>query len=142
MKATKLLIEYDFDFEVIGLITSLKGHKLAWCINNQLRIDLKKEEDVNIDFLKEGKLVIINYVYNTEYSNFLLIKNKSCEFINIASPYLVPELKEYDYFIRLQNENKDLNALSIIEEIKKISGIEYIKEIETENLKSKDNLIF
>jgi hypothetical protein len=142
MKATKLQIDYSFDFEVIGLITSLKGYKLAWCINNELRIDLRKEEDVNIDFVKEGKLVIINYVYNTEHSNFLLIKNKSCEFINIASPYLIPELKEYDYFIRLQDENKTLSTHFIIDRMKEISGIEYIKEIETENLKSRDNLIF
>ena len=142
MKTIKLSIDYDFDFEVIGLITSLKGYKLAWCINNELRIDLRKEEDISIDFLKEGKLVIINYNFKTEHSNFRLIKNKSCEFVNIASPYLIPELKEYDYFIQLQDENSGLNALSIKDRLNNISGIEYIKIVETENLKSRDNLIF
>ncbi|HWZ21708.1 MAG TPA: IPExxxVDY family protein [Cytophagaceae bacterium] len=142
MKTIKLSVDYDFDFEVIGLITSLKGYKLAWSINNELRIDLKKEEDISIDFLKEGKLVIINYNFKTEYSNFRLIKNKSCEFVNIASPYLIPELKEYDYFIQLQDENSFLSTPSIKEKLNNISAIEYIKIIETENLKSKDNLIF
>ena len=51
MKPIKLVVEYDFDFEIIGLITSLKGHKLAWMINNALKIELRKEEDINIDFL-------------------------------------------------------------------------------------------
>jgi hypothetical protein len=43
MKAIKLVVEYDFDFEFIGLISSLKGHKLAWNINNELKIELKKD---------------------------------------------------------------------------------------------------
>ncbi len=142
MKAFKLHVDYDFDFEVIGLITSLKGYKLAWSINNELRIALKKEEDICINFLKEGKLVIINYIFKTEHTNFRLIRNKSCEFANIASPYLIPELKEYDYFIQLQDENRISNTFPIKEKLKNINGIEYIKEIETENLKSRDNLIF
>jgi hypothetical protein len=87
-------------------------------------------------------LVIINYNFETEYSNFRLIKNKSCEFANIASPYLIPELKEYDYFIQLQDESGFFGISSIMEKLKNINGIEYIKLIETENLKSKDNLIF
>jgi hypothetical protein len=142
MKAIKLVVEYDFDFEFIGLISSLKGHKLAWNINNELKIELKKEDDICLDFLHEGQLIIINYNFETEYSNFRLIKNKSCEFANIASPYLIPELKEYDYFIQLQDESGFFGISSIMEKLKNISGIEYIKLIETENLKSKDNLIF
>jgi hypothetical protein len=142
MKAIKLVVEYDFDFEFIGLISSLKGHKLAWNINNELKIELKKEDDICLDFLHEGQLVIINYNFETEYSNFRLIKNKSCEFANIASPYLIPELKEYDYFIQLQDESGFFGISSIMEKLKNINGIEYIKLIETENLKSKDNLIF
>ncbi len=142
MKPIKLVVEYDFDFEIIGLITSLKGHKLAWAINNELKIELRKQEDINIDFLHEGQLVIINYIYQTEYSNFRLIRNKSCEFVNIASPFLIPELKEYDYFIQLEDESSSFSVSEIKEKLKNISGIEYIKVIETENLKSKDNLIF
>jgi hypothetical protein len=141
-KTIKLVVDYDYDFELIGIISSLKGHKLGWCINNELRIDLRKEDDLCIDFLHEGQLVIIHYIYETEYSNFRLIKNKSCEFANIASPYLIPELKEYDYFIQIKDESGVYSVSGIIEKLKHISGIEYIKEIETENLKSKDNLIF
>ncbi len=141
-KTIKLVVEYDYDFGLIGLISSLKGHKLAWCVNQELRIDLKKEDDLYLDFLHEGQLVIINYIFETEYSNFRLIKNKSCEFANIASPYLIPELKEYDYFIQIKDESGIYSVASIMSKLKSINGIEYTKEIETENLKSKDNLIF
>ncbi len=141
-KTIKLVVEYDYDFDLIGIIAPLKGHKLAWYLNNELRVDLKKEDDLYIDFVNEGQLVIINYIFETEYSNFRLIKNKSCEFANIASPYLIPELKEYDYFILVKDESGTFSVPEAMEKLKNISGIEYIKEIETENLKSKDNLIF
>ena len=141
-KTIKLVVDYDYDFDLIGIISPLKGHKLGWCINNELRIDLRKDDDLYIDFLHEGQLVIIHYIYETEYSNFRLIKNKSCEFANIASPYLIPELKEYDYFIQIKDESGVYSVSGIINKLKHINGIEYIKEIETENLKSKDNLIF
>lgn len=141
-KTIKLVVDYDYDFILIGLISALKGHKLAWCVNHELKIDLKKEDDLVLDFLHEGQLVIIHYIFETEYSNFRLIKNKSCEFANIASPYLIPELKEYDYFIQIKDESGICNAAEILGALKNIGGIEYIKEIETENLKSKDNLIF
>jgi hypothetical protein len=142
MKTIKLVVEYDYEFELVGLISSLKGHKLAWTLNNELKIELKKEEDICIDFLHEGQLVIINYNFETEHSNFRLIKNKSCEFANIASPYLIPELKEYDYFIQVKDESGFFNISEVIEKLKNINGVEYMKIIETENLKSKDNLIF
>jgi hypothetical protein len=142
MKTIKLLVDYDFDFELIGVISSLKGYKLAWCINQALKLNLKREDDLIIDFLHEGQLVIINYNYETEYSNFRLLKNKSCEFANIASPFLIPELKEYDYFIQLKDESGIFGASPIMEKLKHIAGVEFVKQLETENLKSKDNLIF
>ena len=118
-KTIKLIVEYDYDFELIGMISSLKGHKLAWYLNNELKIDLRKEDDLIIDFLHEGKIVIINYIFETEYSNFRLIRNKSCEFVNIASPYLIPEMKEYDYFIQIMDES---GATSVSEIIGKLKG--------------------
>jgi len=142
MKTIKLEVDYDYDFGFIGMITSLKGHKLAWHMNEVLKIELGKDDDICLDFLNEGKLAILNFNFKTEYSNFRLIKNKSFEFANIASPYLIPELKNYDYFIQIKDESDAFDADLIIEKLKDIQGIEYITKIETEKLKSLDNLIF
>jgi hypothetical protein len=42
MKKSKLLIDYEFDFELLGLSASAKGYKLAWELNQVLGIQLVK----------------------------------------------------------------------------------------------------
>jgi hypothetical protein len=142
MKTTKLIVDYDYDFKVIGLITPVKGYRLAWLINKMLSTNLYKADDIVIDFLKEGKIVLINYIYETEYSIFRLIKNKSIEFTNIAKPFLLPELKEYDYLIQLNDESGIFDAFEMVKKLKEVQGVEFVKEIATEEIKSIDNLIF
>ena len=45
MKKNKLVIEYDFDFELLGILSSARGYKLAWEINQALGIQLVKQQD-------------------------------------------------------------------------------------------------
>jgi hypothetical protein len=142
MKTNKLELDYDYDFEFIGMISSLKGHKLAWDLNKEMNILLKKEDDIKLSFLNDASIVIVSYKYTIKYSYFRLIKNKSTEFTNIASPFLLPELKEYDYFIQVGGEGRAFESEGVMLKLKNISGVEFTKYLEVENLKSKDNLIF
>lgn len=142
MKSTKLIIEYDYDFEVLALISSVKDYKMAWSLNKALHINLCKTEDLCLDFVKESRLLITNFIFETEYTTFRLLKNKSHEFGRIQKPYLVPELKDYDYLIKISGEGVSLSVPNIIERLKELPVIEYIKQIDVQNLKSKENLIF
>lgn len=47
MKKTKLVVEYDFDFVLVGITTSLKAYKLAW----ELRLLANKLQDADGRFL-------------------------------------------------------------------------------------------
>ncbi|MBK7651374.1 MAG: hypothetical protein IPJ20_12460 [Flammeovirgaceae bacterium] len=49
MKKKRLEIEYTFDFELIGIISSAKGYKLAWEINLALSARLVKQVDLIIE---------------------------------------------------------------------------------------------
>jgi hypothetical protein len=51
-------------------------------------------------------------------------------------------LKDYDYIIKISGESVSLNAFNILDKLKELPLIEYIKQIEVQNLKSKENLIF
>ncbi len=142
MKTSKLIVQHDYDFELYAIISSVKTYKLAWELNQVLNIVLSKKQDVLFEFLKEkSKLYFINYKFETEYSCFRFIKNKACEFYNTSKPYLIPELKEYDYLLLLANSSV-FDEKKILEQLKKISNIEYINLVEINTLKSKENLIF
>ncbi|HEX8546303.1 MAG TPA: IPExxxVDY family protein [Cytophagaceae bacterium] len=142
MKSTKLIVEYDYDFEVLALISSVKAYKLAWFLNKELKIKLCKSEDLYFDFIKEGSIVISNYIYQTEFSIFRLLKNKSCEHSNTSKPYLLPELKKYDYVIQLSGEISMFPLTALQDTLKHIPSVEYVKLIDIDSIKSKENLIF
>ncbi|HEY8400991.1 MAG TPA: IPExxxVDY family protein [Cytophagaceae bacterium] len=142
MKTTKLVVDYDFDFQVLAVISAAKGYKMAWNLNKAFKINLCKEEDICLNFVNDSQLVINSYVYETEYSCFRLLKNKSCEFTNIAKPFLLPELKEYDYIILLSGETEMFDSDMVVEKIKQIPVVEYVKKVDLQSLKSKENLIF
>lgn len=142
MKSTKLIVEYDFDFEVLAVISSVKDYKLAWAINKRLTINLCKTDDICLDFVKEGRLLISNFIFETEYTTFRLLKNKSFEASRTSKPYLIPELKDYDYLIMISGESIAYNGDVLIEKLKELPLVEYIKKVDIKNLKSKENLIF
>jgi hypothetical protein len=52
MKTSKLIVDYDYDFEVLAFISPVKGHKMAWAINKVLNLRLCKAEDLCFDFIK------------------------------------------------------------------------------------------
>ena len=45
MKRTKLVIDYEYDFNLIGIISTAKGYKLAWELNQALGIHLVKQSE-------------------------------------------------------------------------------------------------
>lgn len=142
MKSTKLIFEYEYDFDVLAIISSVKDYKMAWAINKCLNLSLCKTDDLCLDFVKEGRLLISNFTFETEYATFRLLKNRSYELSKTNKQYLIPELKDYDYLIKISGESVSLSASNVMEKLKDLSVIEYIKQIEVQTLKSKENLIF
>ena len=151
MAVLKLDIEYDFDFEIIGLISSVPAYKLAWIINNSLKIDLSKADDIKLGFTKK-EVVITNYIFKEEYSYIRLIKNKSLEeSINDDSiglfdvgqnEYCLPEFKKYDYVIQLEGSINSQYSDEILNKLNKINEIQLVTPIDLDDIKDKDNLIF
>jgi hypothetical protein len=142
MKTNKLVVDFDYSFKMLGIISSAKEYKLAWSMNQLLKIHLIKADDINLQFQNDCNILVSTYLYLTEYSQIRLLKNKSIEFTNIAKPYLIPELKDYDYFIHILDEGCIFDEEWIKEQLQDCGAIQYIKVIDVSELKSKDNLIF
>jgi hypothetical protein len=142
MKSTRLVVEYDYDFEVLAVISSVKDYKLAWAINKCLNIHLYKAEDICLEFVRDGRLLISNFIFETEYTTFRLLKNKSFEVSRNSKTFLIPELKDYDFLIKISGESIAFSGETISEKLKELPMVEYIKKVDIINLKSKENLIF
>lgn len=142
MKKLRLDHEFHYDFSLIGITCTIKEYKLAWKLNHLLEIQMHKEKDIEIEFIKNKKLVISNYLFETENSQIRLLKNKSSEEDSDQSAYLMPELKEFDYLLMVKGFEDTFSLVGLKGLIASIPEVLYSKIFSIDSLKSKENLIF
>ena len=152
--------EFDeIDYQLIAIHSPLEDYRLAYYINQNLPINLKKSncnihisnKDGETQFTRfifeDDKDIAWNLVQNqndailsSENNNQGLFANSSNEF----SPkiYLIPEFKKVDYFLKIENDEVAIDVSKIINSLKKIDRISTVYAVEVEKIKSKNNLIF
>ena len=139
MKKSKLVIDYEYNFELIGVSTTARGYKLAWEINQRLGIQLVKQPDLMVGFKKEEEKAFSFYAYETPLNRLKLFKNKPLD-PDSGKYYLIPEFPHYDFIILAAMEVHTHQQL--IDLIKAIPTIQFAASIPLEGLKSKSNFIF
>ena len=153
--------EFDeIDYHLIAIHTSLEDYRLAFFINQKLPINLSKSKNEIQINIKEGETKFSRYYYhNIEKSiSWNLIQNKgevvqqkkdngqnlfSNLTLEVATKvYLLPEFKKVDYFLKIENLDETMNGTKIQTALNAIDNISAIYTVETNKIKSKNNLIF
>ena len=139
MKKKRLEIEYSYDFDLIGVISSAKGYKLAWDINNQLSTRLVKQPDLIVQVKNNTECSFSYFSFENEVNKLKLFRNKPND--SEARNFLLPEYPHFDYIILIQGE--DFGYSNRLQELlRNIASIELVAFIPLGALKSKDNFIF
>jgi hypothetical protein len=140
MKKAKLQIEPTFDFELLGIVSPIREYRMAWLVNQELELNLVKVDDLELEFLNSEKLEIAQYFLSLPHGFIQLLKNKA---LNSAEQlaYLVPELKNLDYFLLVQDETEQLDLSSFMEKLSRNPLVQSIVRIDISKLKSKENLL-
>ena len=139
MKKKRLEIEYSYDFDLIGIISSAKGYKLAWDINNQLSARLVKQPDLTVLFKNNTEASFSHFSFETEVNKLKLFRNKPND--GEGRHFLVPEYPHFDYIVMIEGEGQGANN-RLQEVLRNIPSIELVAFIPLGPLKSKDNFIF
>ncbi len=142
MKKKRLEADIDYDFTIIGLICPLKEYKLAWYLNGSLGIQLIKEQDIEIEFIKDQNLLISNYFYETEHSYYRVLKNRSVSEFDDKPAYILPELNRFDYLVLASGFEDSYPIGELKNMISQIPKVQYVQTFPVDTLKSKENLIF
>jgi len=140
--AFKLEITYEFNFDLIGIVCAERGFKLAWLLNQLLDLNLVRKEDVELEYLDGSMLKIAHFLYETEHDSFRLLRNKAHWFAHSQKPFLLPELKEYDYLLVINNATKLLDIQVIRQKIAQLPIVQYCLSFDLDSVKGKENLIF
>jgi hypothetical protein len=140
MKKSKLIIDYAYNFDLLGLTSTAKGYKLAWEVNQALHIDLVKQPDLVVGFKNNEEKGFSFYAYETQLNRLKLFKNKA--FDNEAGKYfLIPEFPHFDFIILAAMEDQYAHQ-QLLNLIKSIPSVQFVASIPLEGLKSKSNFIF
>ena len=150
----------EVDYHIIAIHTSLEDYRLAYFLNRDLEICLSKST-VDIQFqVKKGKTSFARFTFEDEKKviNWDLIQNKN-EVVGVennaiqdlfsntkntfsSSAYLLSEFKKVDFFLKIENAANEINVSEIVSKINAIDNINMVYNIDKENIKSKNNLIF
>jgi len=151
MGATMRLLEdsYAEEFALVGIYTSLEDHALACSLNETLKIRLRR---TNMDLAFSPEIHFPFFEWKDElYDQDWVLFTNSCitsqksgggdlfpEELSYSSHHLVPEHKGVNFLLKVEEE---VSNPEMLKKIKGISGVITAYTIQTENLKSKPNLI-
>ena len=140
IRKNKLEVTYSYNFELLGVRTSLKGYKLAWELNKILQTHLVKQKDLVVHFRKGQTGSYDHYSFRTPLNELNLFRNRPAEAEN-GAPELVPEYPHFDFILMTQSEEK-LSGNRLQQYLRGISSVEMVALIPLASLKSKENFIF
>ncbi len=140
MKKAKLHVEPTFDFELLGIVSPIREYRMAWLVNKELELNLVKADDLELEFLSAEKLEISQYFLSLPHGFIQLLKNKALNSSEQLA-YLIPELKNLDYFLLVQDETDQLELSNFMEKLSQNPLVQSIVRIDISKLKSKENLL-
>lgn len=134
-----LSLETSVDFELIGICSHHSDYRLVWGLNQELRLQLAKCDDLFAITNKKGQLVSEHSYYfwydEENLVEFYLIRNKS------EGKFLIPERNQIDYFLFVR-DNILLDLDEMLEQIKKINSVMAAYLFDTETLPSTEQIVF
>lgn len=141
-KKNKLAVDIEFGFDLIGISTSVREYKLAWILNQCESCDFIKSDDIQIDFIDLKNITISNFSFRTEYTDVYLLKNRLVFNNTLCDQYLIPELRQFDYFVKIAGETDLLPTDAILSTLKNSDKVEYATRLDPNTIKQKENFIF
>jgi len=140
MSKKRLIVDYSYDFQLLGICSSLKGYSLAWLINRVLKVKLTKVDDLVIEGKKGEFYSYQRFEQKAMYNELTLIKNSS-QRTKSQSKKILPEFPHFDFVLMTKGGEND-SGKRILESLQGITSIELTTLIPLRTLISKDNFIF
>ncbi len=158
----KLVLGDDIreEFTLIAIHCSEEAYKMAYLINNCVSLRLHRCRK-DLDFSeKDAEITFPRFEFEDmiEYTTYDLLANKS-KIVGVRTAakgelfeseaseevvtnYLLPELKTVDFLLKITSDYEQVPLRKLLLDINKINEVISAYNIETDRLKSKNNLIF
>lgn len=161
MPAHKLVLDEVFEqpFKLLAIHSSIEEFRLAFQLNKFLGLRLSRSrQDIDLQ-MEDLKVLFALYEFedHQKYLKYYLVSNISKgELISSTAQnslfeeeqpafkklYLIPEFKQVDFFLKIEDELEDISEEILLKKIKEIPQVSTAYSIDFHQIKSKENLIF
>lgn len=142
----KLKLNQDFlapDFfestRLLGIMAPIKSYFFCWQINHQLGMSFKLNNEKELLLKKKQRNYFFNIYMWNEPMTFLehfIYQNQ------YDGEYLLPEFRNMDFLWLMKGDIVDEEKYKwIVDSIKKITGVQLVVELQTDQIKNKQHLI-
>lgn len=137
IKKFELDIAYVFDFLLFGIVSQEKAYRLAWYINKTFPYDFVREDDYEIE-LSGRACSFQKFVFTHEenHTTYYLLANKD------EGAVLMPELRNFDFLLTVNGALEFFDEERLKQDFTRMQGVQLIYNIETDSLRSKQNLVY
>jgi hypothetical protein len=131
-KTLKLKIESKINFKVIGISSHENDYRLVWSINEKLRLQFLRIDNLVIHHQKlKEDLEFSRYLFDDSdrYVKYYLINNHN------PDGYLFPELKNLDFLIQIIGEINDTELKAFEKKLKTVDVVSTAFILQPEKIK-------
>ena len=145
--------EYEHDYTLIGIHTTLEDYRAAFFLNDSLNIHLERNKD-DLDFeSKHCSFPFYEYRNKKTLNSWYLISNKFVQTQSVDQgmdnlfaqetkiEFLIPEKNQVDYFLKISEQNNKEFIQKILNKINNTYRIITSYVIDPYQLRSRDHLI-
>ena len=136
-----LYVDYQHDYDLYGLQTSVPEYKLAWQLNRSLHWQLKKSADLALGDPTDAPHGVSNFVFTTTHRTFRLLKNQTFVTRGLAG-LLLPGFPQWDFFLQVHNPSASWQPDVMIASVGALAEVKQIAQIDLTTVEHKENLLF
>lgn len=125
---------------LLGIMAPMKDYQFCWQMNNLLGLDLRINNEIEIQLTKKKRNYFFSVYQYAERTNSLVHFLYNNQF---DGEYLLPEFKHLDFLWLLKGDRVSEEALMhLIQSVKSINGVQLVVELTNEKIKNKEHLVF
>jgi len=135
---TKLTLEIhdEYAYMAFGIVSTSRSHRVCWMLNKSLKLELKRDSDLEIFSKNKASRHHAYYSYIDEnlQIRYRLIENKK------GVSLFLPEVKNADFVLIIDLSN-EIEQTAIIEKLRATGTILMAFEIDLDALRLKQNIL-
>lgn len=132
--------EFFHETRLLGMVAPVKDYQLCWQINQSLAIDLRNNNDIEIQLKRKNRDYYFSIFQYQEPNNTLVHYLYNNQF---DGEYLLPEFRHLDFIYLLKGDVvNDAFIMHLTDMMRNIPGVQLVMELSHDKIKNKQHMIF